>query len=65
MPGAGVDVVEVDGAVSKGHVSDGVLTCWAIDVNDDLLTDGFAAGRTDEIPHSNHPSCPNNSDYII
>ena len=24
MPGAGVDVVEVDGAVSKGHVSDGV-----------------------------------------
>ena len=31
--GTGVDVVEVDGAVSKGHVSDGVLTCWAIDVS--------------------------------
>ena len=29
-----MDIVEVDGAVSKGHVSDGVLTCWAINVSD-------------------------------
>ena len=72
IPGAGIDVVDIDGAVSKGHISDAIELHGGYSSTQLLVHRGmflvsigsiwgFAAGRTDEIPYSNH----NNSDYII